>query len=88
MLLCNAAQVSSRPTIFLIDEPELSLNVSWQRLLIDTLRKLSSGNVQFVMATHSLELLSRHRPNMAKLENTSSRKTSKQTAASEVTNEE
>ncbi len=35
-----------------MSEPELSLNVDWQRHLIDALQKLGSGNVQFVLATH------------------------------------
>jgi ABC-type glutathione transport system ATPase component len=67
VLFCNVAQASDRPAIFIIDEPELSLNVDWQRHLIDALQKLASENVQFIFATHSLELLSRHRNNVAKL---------------------
>jgi energy-coupling factor transporter ATP-binding protein EcfA2 len=69
VLFCNVAQASNRQSLFIIDEPELSLNVGWQRHLIDALQKLASGNVQFIFATHSLELLARHRGNVAKLEN-------------------
>jgi len=61
ILFCNVVQASDRATIFIIDEPELSLNVEWQRQLIDTLIKMSRDNIQFVFATHSLELLARHR---------------------------
>lgn len=67
VLFCNVAQASNRPSIFIIDEPELSLNVDWQRHLIDALQKLASENVQFIFATHSLELLARHRNAVAKL---------------------
>jgi energy-coupling factor transporter ATP-binding protein EcfA2 len=69
VLFCDVAQASNRQSIFIIDEPELSLNVGWQRHLIEALQKLGSGNVQFIFATHSLELLARHRSNVAKLEN-------------------
>ena len=48
--LCYNA-FSSRTTIF-IDEPELSLNVNWQRLLIPVLLDQRTEN-QFFMATHS-----------------------------------
>jgi energy-coupling factor transporter ATP-binding protein EcfA2 len=62
--------VTARRTasIFLIDEPEISLNVKWQRLLVDTLLDLVQGTgVQFVLATHSLELLATHREHVFRL---------------------
>jgi len=67
VLFCDVAQASDQHAIFIIDEPELSLNVDWQRHLINALQKLGSENVQFILATHSLELLARHRDNVAKL---------------------
>jgi len=39
-------------TIFFIDEPELSLHVDWQRLLVDILMEQNTTN-QFIIATHS-----------------------------------
>ena len=48
--LCYNA-FSERTAIF-IDEPELSLHIDWQRLLLPTLLDQSSGN-QFFIATHS-----------------------------------
>ena len=48
--LCYNA-FSSNTTIF-IDEPELSLHVGWQRILIPVLLEQGTGN-QFFMATHS-----------------------------------
>lgn len=39
-------------TIFIIDEPELSLHVDWQRQLIPTLLEQGTSN-QFILATHS-----------------------------------
>lgn len=38
--------------IFLIDEPELSLHILWQEILVESLIKANSS-VQYVMATHS-----------------------------------
>jgi len=48
--LCYNAFSESAP-IF-IDEPELSLHIDWQRLLLPTLLDQSTGN-QFFIATHS-----------------------------------
>ena len=42
----------SEDTAIFIDEPELSLHVDWQGLLLPTLLKQSTGN-QFFVATHS-----------------------------------
>jgi ABC-type molybdenum transport system ATPase subunit/photorepair protein PhrA len=58
LLLCSAILSRRSPCIFLIDEPELSLNVYWQRSLPRTLQRLVEGeNTQYVLATHSLEIL-------------------------------
>ncbi len=62
LLLVHVLMARRQATIFLIDEPEISLNVKWQRNLLDTLLGLVRGApVQFILATHSLELLARHR---------------------------
>ena len=42
----------SADTAIFIDEPELSLHIDWQRLLLPTLLDQSTGN-QFFIATHS-----------------------------------
>ncbi len=70
ILFCEVISALGPNTILLIDEPELSLNVSWQKNLLDALLRCASGNnVQFVIATHSIELLTRHRRNVARLSN-------------------
>ncbi|MEZ5944127.1 MAG: AAA family ATPase [Planctomycetaceae bacterium] len=62
LLLCNILVATTGASIFIIDEPELSLNVKWQRQLVDDLLALvQQTQVQFVMATHSIELLSKHK---------------------------
>jgi energy-coupling factor transporter ATP-binding protein EcfA2 len=68
LLLCNILVATTESSVFIIDEPELSLNIKWQRQLIDSLLALvESSNVQFVMATHSIELLTRHKSSVATL---------------------
>ena len=47
--------------IIIIDEPEISLNIKWQRRLLDTLNYfVRNSEAQFVVATHSFEILSSH----------------------------
>lgn len=69
LLLSNILVSTTQPSLFIIDEPELSLNVKWQRQLIDSLLSLVEGShVQFIMATHSIELLTRHKDCVLKLD--------------------
>ena len=59
LLFCNVLVAKKTETVFIIDEPELSLNVTWQRMLINALLRLvGTSKVQFLLATHSIELLS------------------------------
>ncbi|MEQ8755130.1 MAG: AAA family ATPase [Coleofasciculus sp. G1-WW12-02] len=70
LLFCNTLTAREQATIFIIDEPEISLNIKWQRQFIRTLLALTEGSqVQFMLATHSLELLAQYRRNVIKLEN-------------------
>lgn len=69
LLLCNALLARRGTRLFLIDEPELSLNAKWQRSILDALLACTEGTaVQFLVATHSLELLAGYRPNVVRLE--------------------
>lgn len=49
----------NKDSIIFIDEPELSLHVDWQRLLMPKLMEQSSNN-QFIIATHSPFIYSRY----------------------------
>jgi ABC-type sulfate/molybdate transport systems ATPase subunit len=70
ILFCEVISALRPDTILFVDEPELSLNVSWQRNLMSALLRCASGSdVQFVIATHSIEMLARYRPNVARLSN-------------------
>lgn len=72
LLLCNILVATSNPSLFIIDEPELSLNVKWQRQIVDSLLSLVEGShVQFIMATHSIELLTLHKDFVLKLDDIS-----------------
>lgn len=44
---------------FFVDEPEISLHVDWQRILVPTLMSQESGN-QFILATHSPMIYSKY----------------------------
>lgn len=58
LLLTNTLFAHERPGIFIIDEPELSLNMKWQRKLVDALLSTTRGTeTQFVLATHSFEVM-------------------------------
>jgi energy-coupling factor transporter ATP-binding protein EcfA2 len=60
-LFCSSILAREGRCIFLIDEPELSLNVKWQRMLFKSLSELVKGsNTNFLSATHSLEILTQH----------------------------
>ena len=70
LLFLNVFNTGDQPSLFIIDEPELSLNVKWQRQLIDSLLRLTQNtSCQFLLATHSIELLSRHRQYVRRLTN-------------------
>ena len=68
LIFLNILNVRDRPQLFLIDEPELSLNIKWQRRLVDSLLDLSKDSrCQFLLATHSIELLTKHRRNVVEV---------------------
>ncbi len=71
-LFSNVITSSEQSTIFIIDEPEISLNVKWQRKLINTLLGFAiNKRVQFIFASHSIELLSGNSNSVYKLYNIS-----------------
>ena len=70
LLFCYVLIARDTPTIFMIDEPEISLNVKWQRQLVQSLLDITEGaSIQFVFASHSIELLAQHRNRVVKLIN-------------------
>jgi energy-coupling factor transporter ATP-binding protein EcfA2 len=70
LLFCYVLTARDTPTVFMIDEPEISLNIKWQRILIQSLLDITAdANVQFIFASHSMELLAQHRSKVVKLVN-------------------
>ena len=70
LLFCYVLTARDTPTVFMIDEPEISLNIKWQRQLVQSLLDITQGaSIQFVFASHSMELLAQHRSKVVKLEN-------------------
>lgn len=68
LLFCNTITARDRASIFIIDEPELSLNIKWQRKLLQVLLQCTRDSaVQFVIATHSIELITRHKQHVLRL---------------------
>lgn len=55
-------------TVIAIDEPELSLHISWQRKLVSALSKCAAGaSPLFLFATHSLAISAEHPNNVVRL---------------------
>lgn len=52
LILLIVFLMDEEPNVLLMDEPELSLHIEWQRDLINALRKLNK-NCQLVITTHS-----------------------------------
>lgn len=68
LLFCNTLISLDRPSIVIIDEPELSLNIKWQRNVISALKDFTHNSpIQFLFATHSFEILTDHFNNVIKL---------------------
>lgn len=59
-LLFSATHMSSADGVVLIDEPELSLHVEWQRIILTELEKQAAGR-QIVACTHAPEVSADHR---------------------------
>jgi predicted ATPase len=51
-----ALNPSISSSVFIIDEPEVSLHVRWQEMFVDSLRAANS-NVQYILATHSPSII-------------------------------
>ncbi|ORW41604.1 hypothetical protein AWB90_20085 [Mycobacterium paraense] len=70
LLLCNALLARVERTLFLIDEPELSLGVPWQRQILKSLLQITEGtDVQFIVATHSIEMITTNAAALVRLVN-------------------
>lgn len=59
IIMTQALLQDSRPSVFIADEPELSLHVAWQERLVDNIRRINPG-AQIIFATHSPDVVGSH----------------------------
>ncbi|MEM6737282.1 MAG: AAA family ATPase [Bacteroidota bacterium] len=67
ILLTEALLQKGKQTLFIADEPELSLHIEWQRKVISSIRKLNP-NSQIIVATHSPEIVGRFKDSIINME--------------------
>ena len=58
---------NNKSGIFVVDEPELSLHLSWQKIFIEKTLEINR-NIQLIFATHAPEIIGSRREKMFKLE--------------------
>ncbi|TAD96560.1 MAG: ATP-binding cassette domain-containing protein [Bacteroidetes bacterium] len=56
LILLTTLVQDQKPSIFFMDEPEISLHIDWQRKLIGFIRELNP-NAQLIIATHSPDII-------------------------------
>jgi len=56
IILLTVLIKDNKPSILLMDEPEISLHMGWQRKLIKYIRELNP-NIQLIIATHSPDII-------------------------------
>jgi predicted ATP-dependent endonuclease of OLD family len=56
ILLTQALLWEDKPVVYVVDEPELSLHVTWQAKLLKSLQDLG-GQIQIIVATHSPDII-------------------------------
>lgn len=56
IILLTVLVQDNKPAILLMDEPEISLHIEWQRKLIKYIRELNP-NAQIIIATHSPDII-------------------------------
>lgn len=66
-VLAYLAYLAGTNSIFLIDEPELSLHISWQTGLLAALKSVQPQGCQLIMATHSPEIVGDQREKVVRL---------------------
>lgn len=68
ILLTETLLQMNKRTIFIADEPELSLHISWQKRIVPSIYELNS-NAQIILATHSPEIVGKWKTNAISMEN-------------------
>lgn len=69
LMFCNVLAARDEESVFIIDEPEISLNIKWQRKLVGSLSAISGNSkTQYIFASHSFEIIAQHRSYVVKVE--------------------
>ena len=69
LMFCHVLAARDSSSIFIIDEPEISLNIKWQRKLVTSLLEIAKNSgLQMIFASHSFEILAKHRDKVIALE--------------------
>ena len=68
ILLGEALLQRKENWVYIADEPELSLHVSWQEVLVENIRKINPQG-QILIATHSPDIVGSFSSNIHKIEN-------------------
>lgn len=58
---------AGRGGIYIIDEPEASLHLAWQKNFVESIQKVNNS-IQLIFATHAPEIISRYSVNAVKLQ--------------------
>ena len=66
ILLTAALLQADNPVVYMADEPELSLHVSWQEKLLGSLLDIG-GSLQLIVATHSPDIAGQFHDNLVEL---------------------
>ncbi|MCW2455992.1 UNVERIFIED_ORG: putative ATP-dependent endonuclease of OLD family [Rahnella aquatilis] len=66
ILLGEVLLNENSPCVYIADEPEISLHVSWQEMLVETMSNLNS-NMQVIFATHSPDIVSKRTDKIIKM---------------------
>ncbi|WP_312789266.1 AAA family ATPase [Sphingobacterium sp.] len=67
ILLTETLLQKESETLFIADEPELSLHIEWQRKVISSIRELNP-NSQIIVATHSPEIVGKYKTHAINME--------------------
>lgn len=67
ILLSETLLQRQKPFVFIADEPELSLHVTWQEKLVSSIRELNTS-AQIVVATHSPDIVGRMTDHVVRME--------------------
>ncbi len=67
ILLLRTLLQKGEKGIYITDEPELSLHISWQEKLINALNRINP-NIQLIVATHSPDIVSKYEKHIKQME--------------------